>query len=357
MTAATAPLTSYTILSQVKSARVVYFTDDPDYVPPTDGDWYFASPYVGALPDGMTLRNCWSWRFNGNSFVLADVKGPRSTADRLVDSNRAALMRILNEKIDQIRKPYAASSVLGETIRSLKFDEARAWLHAPTSRPSFAALEAVALARNMSMQAAAELVCLRAAQTDEMLIATERVRERFALLIQNAQSNDELLRLRNALMHDVYPELSTQLRFSIPNTTPRDPMAPLSEHQAVHEKSRLRAMLRERINDVRASVDGGYAAQAEIMKFKAKAADWVLTETGARPSGVKLLEEEANARHVSLEETARRVLKEFAHSSQLLWQTEQARAQLDARIDSISTVGEIELVDRMIVDTVARLAS
>jgi hypothetical protein len=350
-------MTSYTILSQVKSARVVYFTDDPDYVPPTDGDWYFASPYVGALPGGMTLRNCWSWRFNGNSFVLADTKAPRSTAERLLDSNRAALMRILVEKIDQIRKPYAASSVLGENIRRLKLEEARAWMHAPTSRPSFAAIEATALARNLSMQAAAELVSLRSTQTDEVLIATERVRERFALLIQNAQSNDELLRLRNVLMQDVYPELSTQLRFPVSNTTPLDPTTPLLEHQAVHEKSRLRAMLRERINEVRVGIDGGYAAQAEIMKFKVQAADWVLTETGARPPGVKLLEEEANARHIPLEETARRVLRESACSVQLLWQTERARAQLDARIDSILTIGEIELVDRMIIDTMARLVS
>jgi hypothetical protein len=49
------------IVSQVKSHRVVYFTDDPGYTPPTEGDWFYVSPYQGELPQAMSLRNCWGW--------------------------------------------------------------------------------------------------------------------------------------------------------------------------------------------------------------------------------------------------------------------------------------------------------
>ena len=60
-----------TIVTQVKSNRVVYFTDDADYLPPTDGDWYYVSSTLGDLPKGMSLRNCWRWRFNGGVFTDA----------------------------------------------------------------------------------------------------------------------------------------------------------------------------------------------------------------------------------------------------------------------------------------------
>ena len=60
---------SWLIVSQYRSDRVVYFTDDPDFDVPGNADWCYVSPYVGALPEGMTLRNCWSWRYRGMVFI------------------------------------------------------------------------------------------------------------------------------------------------------------------------------------------------------------------------------------------------------------------------------------------------
>src|SRR5437879_693223 len=70
----------YTVVTQVKSNRVVYFTDDADYVTPMDGDWYYVSNYHGALPKGMTLRNCWRWRFNGGVFTDGGAHKPEKSA-------------------------------------------------------------------------------------------------------------------------------------------------------------------------------------------------------------------------------------------------------------------------------------
>jgi len=36
-----APDSTWFVVSQCKSNRVVYFTDDTDYVPPMQGDWYY----------------------------------------------------------------------------------------------------------------------------------------------------------------------------------------------------------------------------------------------------------------------------------------------------------------------------
>src|SRR3954453_6139545 len=53
------------VVTQFKSDRVIYYTDDHDFDIPADADWCYVSPYEGDLPEGMTLRNCWSWRYRG----------------------------------------------------------------------------------------------------------------------------------------------------------------------------------------------------------------------------------------------------------------------------------------------------
>src|SRR4051812_48038046 len=116
---------AHIIVTQVKSNRVVYFTDDPDYSPPMEGDWYYVSSYRGELPADMSLRNCWRWRFNGG--VFKDTKPERPAKDarqRLVDHNRSALLGILSEKINAVRAPYAPSCSLGAAVREEKLREA-----------------------------------------------------------------------------------------------------------------------------------------------------------------------------------------------------------------------------------------
>jgi hypothetical protein len=340
----------YTILTQVKSARVVYFTDDPAYIPPVDGDWYFASSYRGALPNGMTLRNCWSWRFNGSDFVDAKAEGHVPKAQALLEHNRRALMRILTDKIDELRKPYVAQALLGNELRRLKLDEARAYLSDPTSRERYGVLEAVAVSRNISMLVAAELIIKRAGQMEEMLIATERIRERFSSLIEQATSDKDLLSLRSALLQDVYPELSRKLRFVPPNTEPRDSTAPLADHHRMHEIGRLKAQLRERINKERSKVDSDYLGHTEALKFKAQIARWVLAPTGEAPRGIDLLEGYAQGRGLVLEEAARQIFVELVSAGRVLLNTERMKDRLLADIESIRTLADIQRIETELAD-------
>lgn len=121
-------VSTWIVVTQVKSHRVVYFTDDQSYQPPMDGDWYYYSPYTGDLPVSMTLRNCWGWRFNGSSFVDAREVVKNTREETLIESNRQVLLKILNEKINVIRQPFMPSCRGGDVVRELKLLEAEDYL-------------------------------------------------------------------------------------------------------------------------------------------------------------------------------------------------------------------------------------
>ncbi|WP_147426627.1 hypothetical protein [Trinickia fusca] len=306
--------------------------------------------YVGALPETMTLRNCWGWRFDGNRFTEApaDVRAPHAV--RLLEHNRRALMRVLVDKVNELRKPYVSEALLGDELRRLKLEDARAYLNASGPAGSaqdrtYSALQAVAVSRNASLKDTAELICKRAEQTNEVLIATERVRERFALLIAQAKSDGDLLWLRAVLVQEVYPELARQFRFVPDNTEPSDPTARLSEHHLVHEIARLKAQLREEINRQRTEIDAGYLAHTEVLKFKAQIAHWVLAPSGEAPAGVDLLEDQARHSGLTLEAAAKRVLAELARSGAVLSSTERLKDQMLSRIDKVQTLEDVRQLD------------
>jgi hypothetical protein len=111
-------------------------------------------------------------------------------------------------------------------------------------------LQATAQARNISVPHVASLVVERAKQEKQMLVSTERVRERMALLIDQADSDERLLGLRSVLLEDVYPELSREFKYRPVDTTPVNAEAPLSRHAVVQARARLTAGLREAINQI-----------------------------------------------------------------------------------------------------------
>lgn len=336
----------YTIVTQAKSFRVVYFTNDPNYVPVTEGDWYFNSSYRGELPREMTPGNCWAWRFNGNAFVYAGSTVVVDRAERLIESNRKALRGILRDKISRLREPYLPSDGYGHELRRRKLVEAELFLaDAETAQPlSF--LHAVAVARNLPVQEAAMLIIARAKQTDDALVATERVRERFALLIEQAQTEEQLLALRGVLLEDLYPELSGELRHKQANTTPVDPHTALGEPALSHERSRLRAQLRERISELREPREMRVAQSEEMMRYKAKAAAlWFAAEAEKKPAAPNnLLDQYATQRHLSHFDAAKQWLTQAAVSGQRLIETEIASEILLSEIERIKTLDEIRQV-------------
>jgi len=337
------PTVTYTVVAQVKSFRVVYFTDDSNYTAPMEGDWYYVSTYHGQLPEGMTLRNCWSWRFNGGIFIAAHNVPDTPAKEILLDHNRRALLRILHEKINITRAPYAPSCALGDLTRQSKFSEANEWLSLPHSRQSYPFLEGVAMARNMPVADAAQLIVKRAEQTEQILAATERVREKFTVLIQQASSEEALLQIRIWLLDDVYPELTRQFRFPVENTEPPKPDAPLTETHRRHEIARLQVQLRQKINQKRAPCESQYLQNDSMLQHKAMLAKLLLKNEWQSPTNVDftVLENYAQARGLTLKDGAELILQFLGVAGQLLVDTEKIKDQMMARIDALQTLGDI----------------
>lgn len=344
---------SYVIVSQVKSNRIVYFTDDLDYQPPMEGDWYYVSSYSGALPEKMTLRNCWGWRFNGGVFSDARETPKSSSAETLLTNNRRALQRILREKIDAVRKPFLASCAHGDVVRRIKLREAKAFMGGTGEGPHGVAckmLEAVAVARNSSVIEAARLILAKAEETERVLLESERFREQMSEAITGAKDEKTLGALREWLLDKVYPELTEEFKYRIENTDPIDLDALILDHHRHHEIARLRVSLREAINRQREPLRSGYLGNDEIRRHKAMLAQSLLENGGTPCSGVdySVLEAYATARSLPFAEAAELLLNSIVAGRDVLARTERIKDQLLARIDVLKTLRDIREIEALI---------
>lgn len=357
------------IVTQYKSNRIVYFTDDPDYQPPMAGDWYYCSTYRGALPDGMTLRNCWGWRFNGGTFTDAREEPRKSTQERLIESNKKALLQILNEKIDQIRSPHLPRCTGGEAVRAAKLEQARVYLNvlcmgcdekvdtrAP-DRGGFEYVQSVAVARGISMRQAAELIVSKSEEMQAVLRETERFREQLTQVIDVATTDAQLLEIREWLLERIYPELSRHFKLRPDDIKPIDFDVPLNAWQRMHEIARLKAQLRETINQKRAPIQSGYIQNDELRKQKARLAQRLLANNGVKEEGVdfSLLEAYAEGRSLGLIEAAQLIVNSMAVSGDLLVKTERIKDKMLARIDAVETLRDIDEIDRALKDLEGQL--
>ena len=328
---------------------MVYFTDDPDYQPAMEGDWYYYSTCMGPLPPGMSLRNCWGWRFNGGVFQDAREPAKPSAQQALIDTNRAALQRILRDKIDAIRAPWLAACLHGDALRALKLAEAQTWLAGrdPDEQSSYPLLEAVALARGVSLQGGAELIVAKADAMHAMLLESERFREQMSEAIRQARSEAQLQALREWLLDKIYPELTREFKFKRENTEPPRLDAPLSEKHRRHEIARLRVQLREAINRQRAPLQSAYVHNDELRRHKARLAQALLNNLGVRPEGIDLapLEAYAEGRGLTLTAAAELIVHSMAVSAELLAKTEAVKDRMLARIDAIENSRDIAVLD------------
>ena len=343
----------YVIVSQVKSNRVVYFTDDLDYRPPMDGDWYYVSTTAGPLPEAMTLRNCWGWRFNGGVFKDAREAPKQSAAETLLENNRKALTRILNDKIDTVRKPFLPSCANGDMVRRAKLREANEFLPGTGEQNNGAAfrlLQSVAVARNCSLLEAARLIVAKAEETERVMIESERFREQMSQAIANARDEKTLGDLRDWLLDTIYPELTKEFKFRIENTEPIDLEAPIPDTHRRHEIARLKVQLREVINAKRKPFQSDYIGNEEMRRHKAALAQSLLENGGRKCEGIDygMLEAYAEARALPPIEAAQLLLDSLAAGRELLIQTERVKDQILARIDAVRTLNDIRAIEKML---------
>ena len=332
------------IVSQVKSNRVVYFTDDADYEPPLKGDWYYISHYTGELPEGMSLRNCWRWRFNGGVFTDAKTTKQKTAVERLVDNNRRALLKILQEKMNALRRPLLPKGTFGTLIRVKKLAQANAYLAQDIECTEMFLLQGVASSRGISMMEAAQLVIEKSADANRILEETEIEWERIAALIRNAKTENELLDLRAYLLDEVHPELSSKLAYKIPHTKPIDLNAPLSRVHRTHEVARLKAQLREHINSLRSGLVSDYIGEDDISRSTLELAKMYLDneQQAVDCEQFPLLQSRADLLGASLKEVAESVEEKERQAEELRFQTELKKNKLLRRIETIQSIHDVQ---------------
>ena len=338
----------WVIVSQVKSYRVVYFTDDPQYQPPMQGDWYYVSPYRGELPRGMTLRNCWRWRFNGMEFTDAGrPKAPDPEAS-LLRSNQQALLELLAQRVNAIRKPYEPASTAGAELRAQKLAEARAWLASPHADVSLLA-ETAAAHRCSTGEMARRIVELDA-ERRRVLLETEREREGLAVAIRRATTQRELAALRARILDEVAADRLEPAPVKPEHTTPKKMAAALDAEEIASEQLRLRLQLRNRINELRRGYVSQYLLDDQVLQAKAEVAALVHKAGGALPPGVDgtPLLSHAAARGQRLAEAARDVLQEYAQTRAALLASEQLKEAVTARIAVVKGAADVRAVEEAI---------
>jgi len=339
---------TWLIVSQVKSNRVVYFTDDTDYRPPMQADWCYISPFRGALPQGMTLRNCWRWRFDGMAFADAGKPPPANKASTLLAHNRQSLLDQLAERIQALRSPLEPSTPQGHELRARKLAAARAFL---AGEPAAEILLTTAAAHQLPVAAMARNLLALAAERDAVMANTEALRESLAVAVRRATSQTELLELRQRLINEVAADRLEPQPPTVPHTTPATQAdAPMSEATLVDERLRLRLQLRNRINDLRRPWQSHYLLDDTIVARKAELAAAVLRAGGALPAGMDgtLLLSHAAARGQNLAVAAREVQEDLRQMRNVLVATESMKDALLLRIAAAGDASALEAVGRTI---------
>jgi hypothetical protein len=339
------------IVSQVKSHRVVYFTDDPDYTPPTEGDWYYVSPYQGELPQAMSLRNCWGWRFNGMEFSDAREGKKPDAAQTLLASNKEALHKLLRDKIDLLRKPLVPGSVMGHTLRTLRLEEATAILSGkPHEARNWKLLPTSAAARGISLQAMARRTVDAHDNETRLLLESEVLRDAMAVAIDAATDQQQLMALRQRLMNEIAPQAAGQLKVKPEHTTPRQLDAQPTPDELHQEKLRLNVQLRLKINAMRRGYVSEYLLDDMVLKHKGRVAQEVLAQGGQVPKNIDatVLASHAAGRGQTLAEAAAEVLTEMDETARVLLDTEQLKDAMLSRIAAVSTFPGIETLGKAI---------
>jgi hypothetical protein len=340
---------TWIIVTQVKSLRVVYFTDDQTYQPPTDNDHYYYCAHIGELPTEITLQNCWKWKFNGKNFLEANEEQKVTVEEAFLAANRRALMSILVEKINLIRAPYLPACNAGEQVRKLKLDEANRYLQLPNEKPMpnmFPLLEAIAVGNSMSLQESALLVQSKAAESQAILLQSERFKEQLTTAIKTASTQAQLISVREWLLDRVYPELTKNFKFTPDHTEPLNLDAPLSDFQRLQEIARLKVGLREWINVQRLPLHSDYVLNNDVRNWKLRVAKAVVEngESALTPEDLALLKPYATARKLKLKDAAMLLLNSAAVSSALLRSTENMKDRTIAQIDGIATLQDVKNV-------------
>lgn len=348
----------WVIVSQVKSHRLVYFTDDLSYRPPTQGDWYHVSQHRGDLPVGMTLKNCWGWRYRGLAFIDARDKSAFDPTETLLNHNKKALRELLHDKIKVSRKSFTSPSVYGDEIRQMRLNEAREVL-AGRLLPEPSLLANSAAIRGISLQAMASRTIAAFERQQKALIQSEIIQGQLLAAIDSSKSQEDLMRIREQIMSNISPEINEKFKLKSEHTTPQKIKQALTPDEVTQERLRLTIELRLKINALRQSYMSEYLLDDVVMQHKMRMAQAVIAQQGKAPEGqdILLLVSHAAARQQTLLEAAHDVLTEMNHSAQIIMESEQLKDAFLAKISTAQSHQDFEKLSQLMQTASLRISS
>ncbi|MFM6438098.1 MAG: cupin-like domain-containing protein [Microcystis panniformis] len=343
----------WTIVCQVKTYRVVYFTDDEEYVPTVEGNSYYVSLYVGELPKEMTLRNCSYWLFNGFSFVEGGHIQLKSTPEDLLEYNRNALIAILREKIGSLQKPYCSSSVLGYLARERKLAEAQQLISNEDSETDYPYLMQAAAKQRLTVRKMAKLILAKKTEFETMLIRTECLRERFTWAIKTAISSADLVAVHQRLQEELTLDIKTDFVVELREIKPQEEAEITEPTELNRERTRLEIQLCDRINNLRRTLISGYLLDDIVFQYIHRLAQAVVSanrnfEQILNELDIMPLLDYAVIHEQTFLEAAEFFLDEVEPRTKVLLETEQMKDSMRSRIANIQSFQDLETTSNII---------
>lgn len=169
--------------------RVIYFSLDPAQRLVLNQHVYLRD-WFDQLPNGMHINNCWDWKLVGNRLILDD-QTPQQYKKSLLETNRERMLLFLEEKINQLRKPYQSNLIAGDFLRQLKYEQSKA--------KQGVLIEKMAEFQQCSVDEMSNEILFQHCQFIDFMTETELFRERVKEQIQMALDNQTLYDLRDLI--------------------------------------------------------------------------------------------------------------------------------------------------------------
>lgn len=179
-------------IADVHCDRLVFFTDDMTADLAVDDNLYLA--YTDKeLPEGMTLKNCWNWKWNAvtEEFVYS-VKTTTTTS--LIDQNKASVRLTLQNVIDTARNSLYSSYAFDDVINNFIFRELF------LGKEDQLYLHAIAEVEGKSVEDVKAEFQAKRKKMEDVLFLTEVTKRHFEKLIDGCDNQRDLYKIRNDIV-------------------------------------------------------------------------------------------------------------------------------------------------------------
>jgi hypothetical protein len=333
------------IFFDAQTGRIAHVTEDTSIATQLEGV-NLIGDIVSSKPVELSSTNSAAWIYDTNGFTHIGFSHRASNSISLLEFNRQAVIKLLNNKIDAIRKARLDAIPLSQSLRGEWDSESKI---AGSGSIAYFQEESLlinrAAAQNQTV-AQTRASALRAdAQRDTLLISTELRREELLKEIFEAESK-QLIMFRERIVSEfslaAMPEVQVVEVHSLNASLHGDALA--------SEKFRLHAVLKQKINQIRKPYISAYHGDDIAQKMLLMAANnFLVVKHQAHADDFKMLISYAAFRSMSIIQAAEKIIKAHKELESMLFDTEQLKDSVSAKIDSASTPEQLNTLANEII--------